>query len=269
MSARVKELLLPALLVLAALVVLVSLGNWQVERLAWKEDLIARAQERPSSAPVDLGDFDLSPIGDNGAFLDENEFRPLVLTGEYAPERDALVFTSLGRPHGRFGGPGYWVMTPFVASPSGAVVLINRGFVPDSQKDASAAPPAGPQTIRGLIRKSESGNWFTPEPKLEERIFFARDPGRIAEATGLAADSGHPAASPVADFFVDLDASFTPSSGLPQAGETRTSFTNNHLQYAITWYGLAAALLAVFAVFVRRRLKEPQAERLTQEGRHP
>ncbi|MGH6926095.1 MAG: SURF1 family protein [Propylenella sp.] len=264
MSARLKELLLPAVLVLAALVVLISLGNWQVERLAWKNDLIARAQERPSSAPVDFSD--LSEIGDHGAFLEENEFRPMILSGEYAPEREALVFTSLDRPRGPFGGPGFWVLTPFVASTSGAAVLINRGFVPDSQRDAYAAPPVGPQTIRGLIRRPESGNWFTPEPKPEERIFFARDPARIARAMGLAADS---AERPILDFFVDLDASFTPSSGVPQAGETRTSFTNNHLQYAITWYGLAAALLAVFAAFVWRRLKEPQAERLTQEGRHP
>jgi surfeit locus 1 family protein len=266
---RLKELVLPAVLVLAAFAVLVSLGNWQVDRLAWKNDLIARAQERPSAAPIDFRDRDLSEIGDAGAFLEENEFRPLVLTGEYAPEREVRVFTSLDRPRGPFGGPGYWVLTPFVASPSGAVVLVNRGFVPDGQKDAYTAPPAGPQTVSGLVRKPERGNRFTPEPKPEERIFFARDPAQIAAATGLASDPNRLGASRIAEFFVDLDASFAPPSGLPQAGETRTSFTNNHLQYAITWYGLAAALLAVFAAFVWRRLKEPQAERLTQDRRHP
>ena len=259
MRATLKTLLSPALLTALALVMLVSLGNWQVRRLAWKEDLIARVAERPSSAPLDLRDRSLAETGDP-SFLENNEYRPILLGGEYAPDAEVLVFTSLTRPHGPFGGPGYWVLTPFVTSPSDAMVFVNRGFVPDGREDAYAAPPTGQQAIEGLIRSPETGNWFTPEPKPEERIFFARDPERIARTTGLT--------DAVGGFFIDLGAAYTPPSGLPQAGETRMSFTNDHLQYALTWYGLAAVLLAVFAVFVRQRLKEPQAERLTPPGQH-
>jgi surfeit locus 1 family protein len=117
-------------------------------------------------------------------------------------------------------------------------------------------------TLRGLIRAPETGSWFTPEPNLEDRTFFARDPHRIAAATGIEGE--------VAGFFLDLLASEAPPGGLPQAGETRMVFTNNHLQYAVTWYGLAAALLAVFASFVRTRLQESRrAARLTHPGQHP
>lgn len=247
MRARLRGLLLPAVVTCVALAVLVSLGNWQVRRLAWKEDLIARVAERPSSAPLDFRN-DGPPVGDADAFLVGSEYRPVVLTGRFEPEGEVLVFTSLTRPRGRFGGPGYWVLTPFVASPSGATILVNRGFVPDGSEKAYAPPPVGEQTIEGLVRAAETGSWFTPEPKRDRRIFFARDPDRIAQSTGLTGAVG--------GFFIDLGASSTPPSGLPQAGETRMSFSNDHLQYALTWYGLAAALLAVFGVFVVRRLKE-------------
>lgn len=268
MSARLRSLILPAVLTLLALAVLVSLGNWQVRRLAWKEGLIARVEERPRSEAVDLRIPGRDESADSGAFLDENEYRPVLLRGEYQPEREARVFTSLTRPRGQFGGPGYWVLTPLL-TPSGETVFVNRGFVPDAHKDDYDPPPAGSQTVRGLIRAPETGNAFTPDPKLDERIFFARDPARIALALGPDRAQDNESAAPVMPFFVDLDASFTPASGLPQAGETRISFPNDHLQYAVTWYGLAAALLAVFAVFVQRRLNEPQTGRLTQPGQHP
>lgn len=263
MGARLRTLLVPAILTCLALAVLVSLGNWQVRRLAWKEDLIARAEERPGLVPLDFRNERPFDGGDAGSFLEANEYRAALLVGEYRPEAEVLVFTSLGEPRGPFGGPGYWVLTPFVASRDAALVLVNRGFVPDGRLDAYAPPPSGEQAIRGLVRAPETGSWATPEPDLDRRIFYARDPRRIAEAAGIAADA------PIMPFFIDLDASFTPTSGLPQAGETRMAFPNNHLQYAITWYGLAAALLAVFAVFARRRLKEPQGERLTPRGRRP
>jgi surfeit locus 1 family protein len=269
MRATLRSLLLPAILTVLALVVLVSLGNWQVRRLAWKEDLIERAQERPQSQPLDLRHDDLAEVGEPGSFLERNEYRPIILTGSYRPEGEVLVFTSLSRPRGKFGGPGYWVMTPFVTPPSGATILVNRGFIPDGMEDAYSPPPDGEQTIMGLIRSEETGSWFTPDPIPEERTFFARDPGKIAQITGIAEGLHHPGYSPFITFFIDLEASFTPPSGLPQAGETRISFPNNHLQYAITWYGLAAVLLAVFFGFVWRRLKETQRERLTPPGPLP
>lgn len=258
MRAIFRSLFVPAVFTCLALAVLVSLGNWQVRRLAWKEDLIARVRERPTREALDLRGEDLAAIDDVVAFLDKNEYAPVLLSGEYRPEREVTVFTSLSEPRGPLGGPGYWVLTPFV-TPSGTTVLVNRGFIPDGKQKAYDPPPAGAQTIEGLVRTPEKGSWLTPDPKPEERVFFSRDPARIAETVGIAGAVG--------GFFIDLDASYAPLSGLPQAGETRMSFPNNHLQYAITWYGLAVVLLSVFIVFSWRRLKEPQAERLTRPGR--
>jgi surfeit locus 1 family protein len=101
--------------------------------------------------------------------------------------------------------------------------------------------------IEGLVRAPERGSWFTPDPDLAKHTFYARDPQGIAAATGARGALG---------VSVDLLVSETPGGGLPQAGETRITFANDHLQYAITWYGLATALLAIFAVYARGRLAE-------------
>jgi surfeit locus 1 family protein len=255
---RLRGLILPALLTIAALAVLVSLGNWQVRRLAWKEGLIERVRERMAAPPLDLTGTDLADVAGSSSFLEENEFRPALLEGEFVPNGEVLVFTSLSDAKGDFDGPGFWVFCPFL-TPAGTVLYVNRGFVPEARRDDFAPPPAGKATIRGPIRTEERGNRFTPDPDLSAKMFFARSPERIAHATGVT--------GAVVDFFIDLDASQTPPSGLPQAGETRTVFPNSHLGYAITWYGLAVALLAVFAAFVRARLgSAPQGRRLTPPG---
>ena len=183
---RLRGLILPGLLVLCALAVLVSLGNWQVRRLAWKEDLIARTSERPRSEPLDLREEGLGAIGDAPAFLAANEYRPVLLRGEYRPASEVRVFTSLAEPRsGPFGGPGFWIVTPFAAEPDGSRIYVNRGFVPQDRGTSYEQSPAGIVEIKGLVRAPEQGNWFTPNPDTEKRIFYARDPLRIAAATGL------------------------------------------------------------------------------------
>jgi surfeit locus 1 family protein len=232
---------------LAALVILVSLGGWQVRRLHWKEALIERASKRPTERPIDLISEDLDNISDPAFFLELYEYRLADVAGEYLPSGEALVFTSLEPPKGRFGGPGYWVLTPLRTRSSERLIYVNRGFVPQDRKDAYDPPPSGRVALKGLIRSPEPGSFFTPDADPQNRIFYARDVERIAAATGAGEAVG---------FFIDLEASETPASGLPQGGETRLRFVNNHLQYAITWYGLAAVLLAVFGAYCWRSLNE-------------
>jgi surfeit locus 1 family protein len=244
-----RALIVPAVLTLVVLAALVSLGNWQVRRLAWKEDLIARTIARPKAEPLDFRQTGLSEIGDVAAFLDANDYRPVRLAGEYQPAGEVRAFTSLEEPKsGPFSGPGFWIMTPFATEPAKAEVYVNRGFVPQDKGDLYDPPPTGEVEIEGLVRAPEHGSFFTPDPDLQKRIFYARDPLRIAAATGLAGGT--------IGIYVDLDAAETPPSGLPQAGETMMAFTNNHLQYAVTWYGLATALLAVFVTFAWGRLRQ-------------
>jgi len=245
MSARLRPLILPALVVLVGLAILVSLGNWQLRRLAWKDDLIARATERPQGPVEEL------PAASTWSAADVTdwEYRPFRLTGRFLYEKEALVFTSLTDPKGANGGPGYWVVTPF-ALDTGGTVLVNRGFAPQGRERPEARGEelsAEGQVVAGLLRPDEDPNLFTPADRPDSNIFFARNVEVIAAAKAIS--------PPVAPFTIDLLASETPPDGLPQAGETRFVFTNNHLQYAITWYGLAAALAAVFMSFAWTRLQ--------------
>jgi surfeit locus 1 family protein len=241
--ARLRGLIVPAFVVLAAFAVLVSLGNWQVRRLAWKEDLIARVAERPHDAVRTL------PSAADWASVDveEGEYRPYRLTGRFLHDKEALVFTSLPDAKGPFGGPGFWVVTPFALS-GGGTVLVNRGFAPQGRHlpaDRGESREGAPVSVSGLMRPDEKRGWLTPADRPDANVFYARNSADLSAAKGLSA--------PIAPFTIDLLAGETPPGGLPQAGETRMVFTNNHLQYAVTWYGLAAALLAVFALYVRGR----------------
>lgn len=260
MARRLRGLVVPAILALAGVAVLVSLGNWQMRRLAWKEELIANATERPAGPVQNLPPPSAWPDLD----IAEAEYRPYRLSGRFLHDREALVFTSVGDPKGEFGGPGYWVVAPFVLE-SGGTVLVNRGFAPQDRHkpdDRGETLNVEPVTVTGLLRPNEERNIFTPSDRPADNVFFARQIDPIATAKGLD--------GPVAPFTIDLLASETPPGGLPQAGETRMVFTNTHLQYAITWYGLAAALAAVFASFAWTRWRGDGHEpRLTPPGPAP
>jgi surfeit locus 1 family protein len=242
-----------------AFVLLVALGNWQMRRLAWKEELIARVSERPAETVRDAPPVSLWPELD----VAEGEYRPYRLSGRFLHEQEALVFTSLPDPKGTFGGPGFWVVTP-LALEGGGTVLVNRGFAPQGRhlpRDRGDALNPEPISVAGLMRPDEQRHIFLPDDRPLQNVFYARSIADIAAAKGIS--------PPVAPFTIDLLASETPPGGLPQAGETRMAFANNHLQYAITWYGLAAALLAVFFSFAAHRLRGRADERLTQPGQAP
>jgi surfeit locus 1 family protein len=153
----------------------------------------------------------------------------------------------LSEPKGRFSGQGYWVLTPLELG-SGAIVIVNRGFVPIERKDPSTRREGqieGPVTVTGFLRMPEVGNWFTPANKPARGAWYRRDPAEIARHFSLAR---------AAPFMIDADAAAVPG-GLPQGGETRLVFANTHLGYALTWFGLALALLGVFTVFAGQRLR--------------
>lgn len=243
--ARRGGLVLVSLLAAATFTLLLGLGTWQVERLQWKEALIAAVDERlaaPAEPPP-------APPWD-GLVLADVEYRRVVLSGRFLPQ-EAFVYTVLSDARGPRAGPGYWVVSPFETD-AGWLVLVNRGFVPVAGRGPAAHPaaPDGPVTLEGVVRGADPPALFTPAPDRAARIWFVRDAGELAPAFDL------PAGRPLAPFTVDAAAEATPPGGLPQAGETRRVFPNSHLQYAVTWYGLAAALLAVYLVFVVRRLRE-------------
>ena len=235
-----RALAAPAIATLVGIALLIGLGVWQLKRLAWKEGLIAAVEERVLAPAVDIpspGDWPkLNPR--------DYEYRHVRVFGVYDLAHQALVFRALSSPRGRYGGPGYLVMTPLRLA-DGETVLVNRGFVPEERKEAANDGPAGPTEITGLMRASEDRTWFTPADDPARGQWFTRDVEPIAQALNV---------GPHAPFSIDADANADPAA-LPEGGETILEFPNNHLSYAMTWFGMALALAGVFIAFAVTQFK--------------
>lgn len=233
-----RRIVVPGVASLIGAALLVALGVWQLHRLAWKEALIAAVEARAHAAPVPL------PAPESWGELKpaEYEYRRVEARGVYDLAHQELVFTSMEEPHGPYGGVGYLVMTPLRLA-SGATLIVNRGFVPEGMKAAAGKGPQGQTKIVALMRASERRNLFTPADDPAHGIFFTRDAEGLAIAMRL---------GPHAPFTLDAEAGPDP---LPEGGETRLTFVNNHLSYAFTWFGMAAALAGVYGVWAFGRLK--------------
>lgn len=234
-----QERLWPRLL--AALVlfcILASLGTWQLHRLAWKEQLVASVNSRITEPPRPLekieemfaatGDVDYWPVEASGHFLNDRESH--------------FLATWQGRP-------GFFVYTPLQLADE-RFVLVNRGFVPSERKDTASRPESLAETnhgINGLARNplAKKPSWLVPENDAAKNIFYWKDLEAMAARAGIPAGNLVP-------FFIDAGDAPNPG-GLPIGGVTLIAFPNNHLQYALTWYGLAAALAAVFASWLVKR----------------
>lgn len=233
-------LLWPALATFVAGAILILLGVWQLQRLAWKEALIAQVAARVTAEPAPLPPEESWPT----LAPQDYAYRHVRFPATFVAGADALVFRPAG---GALRQPGFLALTP-ARLPSGAFVIVNRGFVPASARDAVAAPPGGMVEISGLMREPEPRNLFTPPDRPETDAYFTRDPALIAARFGLAR---------AAPFTIDADRSLSAGSlGTPEGGASELAFPNNHLAYALTWFGLAAALTGVFVAFAWRRLRE-------------
>ena len=243
MSAQRRSLLWLGLFTLLGLAGLIGLGVWQLQRLAWKEALIAEVEARVGAQPVETPpEAEWSKLAPS-----DYEYRHVRLAGVYDFSHQALVFRALDNPRGRFSGPGYLVLTPLRLA-DGASVIVNRGFIPQDQKQRFAAPAraaSGETIVAGLMRSSEPRTWFTPADDPARGDWFTRDPLAIAVAFKL---------DRAAPFTIDADASGK-AGDLPQGGETILAFPNNHLGYAFTWFGMALALVGVFAAYAATRLR--------------
>lgn len=224
--------------------VLLGLGTWQAQRLVWKNDLIETIESRTAEAPMAAPGPAAWPTLD----FETADYRPVIVRGTFRHDQEAHVYANLPDPHGPLGGPGYFIMTPFETT-DGWWVIVNRGFVPEHLKDPATRVESqidGLSTVTGLLRRPQGTNAFTPADNVEANLWFTRDPAAIAAAHGLPAEN-------VAPYYID--AAFDPRlpGGVPQGGETEVTFPNNHLQYAITWYGLAVALVVIYVAVLRQR----------------
>jgi surfeit locus 1 family protein len=227
-----KTLLGPTLFTLCGLVLLLGLGTWQVERLGWKEALISERAAGVAAAPV--------PLPRSQAAAQGLEYHHVRAIGHYLGRALYLHAISLD------GAQGYHVVAP-LALDGGGDVLIDRGFVPENVARAQPVfpnPAAGELEVTGLLRvPGGKPSWFTPDNAPDQGAWFYVDPAAMSKAARVGT---------VLPFYVDADA--TPGSGAyPVGGQTLLDLPNNHLQYAITWYLLAVALVIVYLRLVLRR----------------
>ena len=223
----------------------VLLGNWQLRRLSWKLKLIhdvstrVHAPPQPAPGPASWPDIRAGHL----------QYLHVRLTGRFLAQPPALV-------HGTSPeGYGYWVMAPFQTA-SGFTVLVNRGYAPASWGDPSAsgklAPPANVHSLTGLLRFTEPKGGFLRPNRPSAGQWYSRDAAAIGQAQSLPAGQ-------LAPYFVDEDAS-PGSARWPAGGLTKIQFRNAHLGYAITWYGMALAVLvgAGVGLYRSRKRKTPR-----------
>ena len=222
----------------AALALLIGLGLWQLQRLQWKEGLIAQIEARVKAEPVSLKEA----VAQASAGEDVSYLRVRV-EGRFDNAEERYLFAVSD------GTPGWHVITP-LETPDGEVVLVDRGFVPDALKDPAARPQgelSDAVTLTALARPPETQGLFVPDNEIEQNRWFWRDLKAMTRSMfGVGAKD-------VAPFFLEAERSDVPG-GWPRGGETRLDLPNNHLQYAITWFLLALCLVVIYVLYVRSRL---------------
>jgi len=242
-----RSLLVPGVVVAAAFAVLIALGVWQLERKAWKENLIATLAERMVAPP--------SAVPQRGQWqsLDQarDEFRRVTMRGVFAPGREARVYSGGAGLREDVKGPGYFAFSP-ARLPDGSAVVVNRGYVDNPNPDASLKPIALPDAavaIVGALRWPEQPGWFVAPYSERQDLWFARDHRAMAARYGW---------GDVAPFYIEME-SAAPPGGVPRPGSLTVKLRNEHLGYALTWFGLAAVLLGVFGFWLRSRRREGEA----------
>lgn len=212
-------------------VILLALGTWQVQRLHWKEGLLARIDQRIHAEPVGLDTIE--KLYNEGSDI---EYRPVMVHGTFVHSGERHFLSTWQ------GQSGFDIHTPLKLD-DGRYVFVNRGFVPYDRKDSStrrAGEVSGEVDVTGLARTAprEKPSFVVPQNTPGENIFYWKD------LKAMAATAGLPKGATVLPFYIDADDTLNPG-GLPVGGVTIIDLPNNHLQYALTWYGLAVVLAAI------------------------
>jgi len=234
-----------ALIALIMVSVLASLGIWQLRRKDEKHALIAALTERLAVAPVAF------PSTSEWLTLDpaHDEFRRVSFSATFEPQPDVMVYSSGSAVRDDVTGPGTWAFMPARLA-NGRVVVVNSGFVQNTMQDRAQQDRAvsrlvtgTPIAMTGYIRFPERPGSFTPQADAVKRLWFSRDHLAMAQALGW---------GDVAPFYIDLEAP-VPASGIPKPGPLQVRLKDDHLQYAITWFGLALVVAVAFGFWVRGR----------------
>jgi cytochrome oxidase assembly protein ShyY1 len=237
------------LFTLTMIAVFIGLGVWQLQRRVEKHALIAALTERLAAEPESL------PPQSEWAKLtaEKDEFRRVHFEATYGAAPDAMVYSSGSSIRDDVSGPGTWAFVP-ARLESGEIVVVNAGFVQNTMQDRAQQDRAVTRLVTGAaadligyIRFPESAGLLTPSANVEKRLWFARDLPAMAQAHGWG-NGG----KTVAPFYIDLEEP-VPPSGIPKPGPLHVRLKDDHLQYAITWFALAGAVVIAFLVWWRGR----------------
>ena len=228
---------------LAMVALCVGLGVWQLQRRAEKHALIAALTERLAASSAALP----QPAQWSALTPQKDEFRRVRFVATYDSRPDAMVYSSGSAVREDISGPGTWAFLP-AQLPNGETVVINAGFVQNTMQDRAQQDRAvarlytnGPVTLTGYIRFPEKAGILTPSENVAKRLWFTRD--HLAMARALDWEE-------VAPFYLDLETP-VPESGIPKPAALTVHLKDDHLQYAITWFGLAGAVVIAFGVWWR------------------
>jgi surfeit locus 1 family protein len=233
----------PTVFTVVGIAFLIGLGVWQLDRKTWKENLIATVTARINRAPQDLP----PRAGWPQLVQEESEYTHVVFPAEFLEGQEALVYTAGSPFRPDVTGPGYWVFAPAQLA-GGSIVLVNRGFVPVDRKELvtrAGGNVHGTVDIVGVIRWPETRGVFTPADDPKTNVWYLRDP------KAMAAEKKWATAAP---FYIDQEQP-VPPGGWPKPGKLSVELPDNHLQYAITWFGLAMALAGVYVVWLAGRFR--------------
>jgi cytochrome oxidase assembly protein ShyY1 len=251
-----------AVFTLVMVAMFIGLGVWQLQRRAEKHALIAHLTERLAAAPGSLP----SPSQWGALAPARDEFRRVSFAATYRPRPDAMVYSSGSAVRDDISGPGTWAFVPAVL-PSGETVVVNAGFVQNTMQDRAQQDRAvsrlitnEPLTLTGYIRFPETAGALTPSENHAKRLWFTRDHLAMARALGWG-EGGRP----IAPFYIDLEQP-VPASGIPKPGPLEVHLKDDHMQYAITWFTLAAAVVIAFGVWWRTQRRASSSRQGTQPG---
>jgi surfeit locus 1 family protein len=227
--------------------ILTGLGFWQIERGNEKHALIAALNQRLSAEPVPLP----PPAEWPQLNAANDEFRRVRFTATFENKPDAMIYTSSSAVRSDVKSPGAWAFLP-VRLETGEQVVVNAGYVPNemqrrAEEDRAVAPllTGKPETLTGYLRFPEHPGLLTAHQNEPKRLWFIRD------VIGIAASLNW---GQVAPFYIDLEAP-VPAGDVPKPGALVPKLRDNHLQYAITWFGLALAVFGTYGfwLFGKRR----------------
>lgn len=223
-----------------ALAILVALGTWQLDRLEWKRELIAARAERIGAPPVGFDELARARAEGRLAAL---EYRPIAVRGRYAHERAMRL-----QNRTMDGAAGIHLVVPLTLEGGGGTVLVDRGWVPRDAPARLVEEPGGVIGVSGYVRLFHEPGAFVPHNEPAANVWFSMDEPAMRRVAGAGAGAWEPTG-----FYIQAGPDSGAAGALPVGETPAVELRNSHLGYALTWYGLAVVLAAIYAIYHWRR----------------